>query len=78
MSQTWHIDNLKVTNDRGKADRLLVEIKLLNGSEVVATSTCTVGDGLNKIPEDITVTVDCVSPDPLPEAYDKITINDVI
>jgi uncharacterized protein DUF2510 len=78
VSQTWHVDNLKVTNNRGKADRLLVDIKLLNGSEIVASSTCTVGDGFNKIPEDTTVTVDCVSSDPLPEAYDKITIQDSI
>ena len=67
MSQTWHVDNLKVTNNRGKADRLVVEIKLFNGSEIVATSFCTVGDGIDKIPEDITVTVDCVSSDPLPD-----------
>ena len=67
-----------MTNHRGKADRLDVKISLLNGSEVVATAFCTVGDGINKIPEDITVTVDCTSPDPLPEAYDKITINDII
>ena len=26
VSQTWHIENLKVTNNRGKADRLFVEI----------------------------------------------------
>ena len=36
------------------------------------------GDGIDKIPEDITVTVDCVSSDPLPQAYDKITINDIL
>ena len=76
VSQTWHVENLKVTNDRGKPDRLLVDIKLLNGSEIVADSTCTVGDGFNKIPEDTTVTVTCVSNDPLPGAYDKITIQD--
>jgi hypothetical protein len=78
VSQTWHVDNLKVTNNRGKADRLLVDIKLLNGSEIVASSTCTVGDTFNKIPEDITVTVTCSSPDPMPAAYDKITIQDSI
>ena len=66
VSQTWHVDNLKVTNNRGKADRLDVKLTLLNGSEVVATSFCTVGDGIDKIPEDITVTVECVSSDPLP------------
>jgi len=78
VSQTWHVDNLKVTNHRGQADRLDVKLTLLNGTEIVATSFCTVGDGINKIPEDITVTVDCVSSDPLPQAYDKITINDIL
>lgn len=77
VSQTWRIENLKVTNHRGKADRLFAEIKLLSGSEIVATSTCVAGN-LDKIPEDITVTVDCTSADPLPAAYDTITINDVI
>ena len=76
VSQTWHLDNLKVTNNRGKADRLLVEIKLYQGSEIVATAECFTGNGVDKIPEDITVTVDCSSSDPLPDAYDKITIND--
>jgi hypothetical protein len=71
------IENLKVTNHRGKADRLFATISLLNGSEVVATTTCTAHDG-EKIPKDTTVTVDCSSGDPLPAAYDKITINDVI
>ncbi len=77
VSQTWHIENLKVTNHRGKSDRLFTEIKLLSGSEIVATSTCAAGN-LDKIPEDTTVTVDCTSSDQLPTAYDKITINDVI
>ena len=35
-------------------------------------------DDLDKIAEDTTVTVDCASADPLPEAYDKITIQDSI
>ena len=78
VSQTWHVDDLKMTNNRGKSDRLLVEIKLLNGGEVVATSSCTVGDGFNKIAEGTTVTVTCVSSDPLPAAYDKVTINDLL
>jgi hypothetical protein len=76
VSGTWHIDGLKVTNHRGKADRLLVEIKVLNAGEVLATSTCTAGEGIDKIAEDTTVTVDCVSGDALPETYDKITIQD--
>jgi hypothetical protein len=80
VSQTWSIDNLTVTNHRGKADRLDVEIKLLltTNNEVVATTFCTVGDALDKIPEDATVTVVCTSSDPLPDAYDKITIQDLI
>ena len=78
VSGTWHIDNLKVTNHRGKADRLIVEIKLLQSSEVVATAQCYAGDVVDKIPEDTTVTVECTSSDALPEAYDKITINDAL
>jgi hypothetical protein len=78
VSQTWTIENLKVTNHRGKADRLDAEIMLLNANEVMATAFCTVGDALDKIPEDTTVTVECSSSDPLPDAYDKITIQDVI
>lgn len=77
VSQTWRVENLKVTNNRGKADRLFAEISLLNGSEIVATATCAAGN-LDKIPEDTTITVDCTSADPLPAAYDKVTINDVI
>jgi hypothetical protein len=78
VSQTWKVENLKVTNDRGKADRLDVKITLLNGNEVLATTFCTAGDGFEKIPKDTTVGIDCVSGDPLPDAYDKITIQDVI
>ena len=78
VSGTWQIDNLKMTNHRGKADRLDVEISLLSSSEVVATAFCTAGDGINKVPEDVTVTVTCTSSDPLPTAYDQITIKDVI
>jgi hypothetical protein len=76
VSQTWHVDELKVTNHRGKPDRLLAEIKLYQGSEIVATAECFTGDGIDKIPEDTTVTVECTSSEPLPEAYDRITIND--
>jgi hypothetical protein len=75
VSGTWSIDNLKMTNHRGKADRLFVEIKLLNGSEIVATATC---GGFEKVAEDTTITVTCSSTDPLPAAYDKITIQDAL
>ena len=80
VSQTWSIDNLKVTNERGKADRLDVKISLLltSNNEVLSTAFCAAGDGFEKIPEHTTVTVVCSSSDPLPEAYDKVTIQDVV
>jgi hypothetical protein len=78
VSQTWHIDSLKVTNHRGKADRLFVEIKLLQANEVLATADCIAGEAVDKIPKDTTVTVECTSANALPDAYDKITIQDII
>jgi len=76
VSGTWNIENLKVTNHRGKADRLIVEIKLLNNNEVLATAQCYAGDVVDKIPKDTTVTVECTSADALPDVYNKVTIND--
>ena len=73
----FQVDNLKVTNHRGKADRLNTEISLLNGGEIVATAICYAGEGLDKIPEDTKVAVTCSSDDTLPAAYDKITISDL-
>ena len=75
LGNTVSIDDLKVTNNRGEADRLFAEIKLLSGGEVVATATCTAG-GVDKIGEDVTVTVECTSGDELPAAYDDVTIQD--
>ena len=77
VSGLFQIENLTMTNHRGKADRLFVEIKLHNGGEIVASATC-IGGEFDKIPEDTTVTVDCSSGDTLPPAYDKITIQDAI
>jgi len=77
VSGLLEIENLKVTNHRGKADRLWVTISLQNGSEVVATTTCVASDG-EKVAKDTTVTVDCSSGDTLPAAYDRITIKDII
>jgi hypothetical protein len=74
---TMTVDRLVVTNHRGKADRLDVEIELSSANAVVATAFCTVGDALNKIPKDATATVVCTSTDPLPDAYDEVTIQDV-
>jgi hypothetical protein len=71
----FEIENLKVTNNRGKADRLFTTINLLNGNEIVATATCT-AEGIDKIPEGVTSPVDCSSGDDLPPAYDQITIKD--
>jgi hypothetical protein len=72
---TVGVENLKVTNNRGKADRLFTEIKLLNANEVVATIHCD-GGGIDKIAEGTTITVNCYSSDSPPVAYDKVTIND--
>jgi hypothetical protein len=71
------VEDLKVTNHRGKADRLFAEIKLLSNHEIVATATCSTGS-LDKIGEGVTVTVDCTSADTFPAAYDEVTIQDVI
>jgi hypothetical protein len=77
ISGLFEIEGLKVTNHRGKADRLLVRISLLDAGEVMATATCVAGE-LDKIPEDTTVTVDCSSSDSLPTVNDKITIQDAL
>jgi len=69
------VENLKLTNHRGEADRLLVEIRLLSGNEVLARATC---GNYENITEDTTVTVTCSSADTLPTAYDRITIQDSI
>jgi len=75
LDATLVINDLKVTNNRGKADRLFTEIKLLSGNEVVATINCD-GGGIDKIAEGNTITVNCYSTDSLPAAYDKVTIQD--
>lgn len=69
------VEDLKVTNHRGKTDQALVEIRLLRDGEVLASATC-VSDG--RIPEDVTVTLGCSSGDEVPPDYDQITISDVI
>ncbi len=74
----FEVTGLKVTNHRGKADRLNVQISLLQDGEVLATTVCLAGEGIDKIPEDTTVTVDCSTGDDLPAAYDQVTIKDII
>ena len=55
-----------------------ISLLLTSNNEVLSTAFCTAGDGVEKIPAHSTVAVVCSSSDPLPEAYDKITIGDVI
>ena len=70
------VQQLKVTNNRGKADRALVEIRLLLRNEVLATASC--NNAFDKIPDGTTVTLDCSSSDTMPTEYDKVTISDAI
>jgi hypothetical protein len=66
------VKGLKVTNKRDDKDSALVEIKLWQGTEVVALSDCTT----EPIGVGTTVSLSCMSADPLPKAFDKVTIND--
>ncbi len=66
------ITGLKVTNNREKRDSALVDIKLMKGSEVLASADCTT----DPIQPGETVTLSCFSADDLPSDYDEITIND--
>jgi hypothetical protein len=69
------VQGLKVHNGRDKTDQAFVTISILAGAEVLAESTCT-SDG--RIPEGRTVTLTCVSSDPMPLEHDEVTIKDVI
>ncbi len=66
------VEKLKVTNGRGREDSALIEIKLWQGSEIVAAVDCS-SDG---IAPGTTVTLSCFGTDDLPTSYDKVTIND--
>ena len=66
------VKGLKVTNNREDQDGALVEIRFLEGTELVALADCTTP----QISPGQTVTLDCFSADPLPKSYDTITIND--
>lgn len=68
----FDIKKLKVTNNRDDKDGALVEIKFMNGAEVLALANCTT----EQIPVGQTTTVSCLSGDDLPKTYDRITIND--
>ncbi|MEV8194948.1 MULTISPECIES: DUF2510 domain-containing protein [Rhodococcus] len=66
------IEGLKVTNARGDKDGALVEIKFMDGNEVVALVDCTT----EQIPVGQTTSLNCSSGDKFPATYDRITIND--
>lgn len=65
------IQGLKVTNNRGKSDSALVEIKFVKGTEVLALINCST----EPIDEGMTVTLGCQG-DKVPAGYEKITISD--
>ena len=79
VSQTWHVDNLKVTNNRGKPDRLDVKIELSSverdrrhdRSARRATAS-------TRSPKDTTVTVDCVSSTRCPRPTTRSRSSDII
>lgn len=66
------IEGLKVTNNRDDKDSALVEVKFMQGSEVLALIDCTT----EPINVGQTTTVDCFSSDEIPSDYDELTIND--
>lgn len=66
------IKGLKVTNEREDRDSALVEIKMWQGSEVLALVDCTT----EPIAPSTTVTLTCGSSDKMPNKFDKVTIND--
>ncbi len=61
-----------MTNARGDKDGALVEIKFMDGNEVVALVDCTT----EQIPVGQTTSLNCSSGDKFPATYDRITIND--
>jgi hypothetical protein len=66
------IVGLKVENNRNEKDSALVEIKFMNGSEVLALIDCTT----EPIAVGQTTTLNCIGMDDLPKKYSAITIND--
>jgi hypothetical protein len=69
------VEGLTVHNGRGKADQAWVTISVLLDDAVLASSTCT---SENRIAEDRTVTLTCVSGDTMPTEFDEVTIQDII
>ncbi|MGJ9422654.1 DUF2510 domain-containing protein [Aeromicrobium sp. CF3.5] len=66
------LSDLKVTNNRDEADSALIDVRLMQGTEVLAVVNCTT----EEIPAGQTTTLDCFSGDELPSDYDTLTIRD--
>lgn len=66
------INDLKVQNNRDEEDGAIVEIRFMQGSEVLALVDCST----EQIPVGQITTLGCFSGDELPAAYDQITIRD--
>ncbi len=66
------VTDLKVTNNRDSADSAIVDIRFMQGTEVLAVANCTT----EEIPVGETTKLDCLSGDDLPADYDSITIRD--
>ena len=66
------VEGLRVTNARDETDGAIVEIKFMNGNEVVALVNCTT----EQIQVGQTTSLNCVGADDFPATYDRITIND--
>lgn len=66
------VTDLKVTNNRDSSDSAIVEIKFLQGTEVLGLADCTT----EPIDVGTTVTLSCFSADDFPASYEKITISD--
>jgi hypothetical protein len=70
------LTGLRLTNDRDGAERLAATVRLVDGNIVVASLFCKAGDGYDYVPVGVTVNVLCESSDPMPAAYDRVTIRD--
>lgn len=73
---TAQLVDLRLTNHRGEAARLAANVRLVDGYEVAATVFCKAGDGYDYVPVGVSVNVLCESADPVPAAYDLVTIRD--
>ena len=73
---TVQLLGLRLTNHRDGAERLAATVRLVDGNVVVASLFCKAGDGYDFVPAGVTVAVLCESSDPMPAAYDKVTIRD--